>query len=520
MRFCHVRGFVMRGLLCMALVAGVIAGLSAQSEDERRAAALRDLLSLAQKVGVAESDITLAVFEGRLNPDWQLLARAWEALGAVASPDPTGPGFDVAKSNAEWNRRFGNISSATRINTIISGRPVTKTGRDFLFRSAVQAESRNERMGRQRTPALRFASIEVYAMSWQATYAGGRDLLKDDPNALRALDEAMAYWDGRERILGYINNDDYSDLRDTRFVANPLIGGQPRTLRPRFTSEELESEGRKWSYVHGKGFIVSAARLDAEEMAEVIVGGSGHESLERTMTLPGEDPDAWFAGRTDLKEMPRFEAAALRLGVVRRREAQQVLATIPGWTRARLQTLRAGAYAGPEDVIRAALDGDFKRFLGRDGSGPVGLWRRPRATFVDRALLSYHIAYGQLCKGRGALPFKPYGFQYEVTTELITTRGLQRTRQIVGREDVGAPHIWNLREPFGDEALRRWRLAQERASDSYAYTASDNPDPEDMAKGFAGFITSAGCDSDLTKQFEVNLWLLADGFPPLQQLLP
>jgi tetratricopeptide (TPR) repeat protein len=100
--------------------------------------ALERFIQVAADRGIPEKEITKAIFEGRLNPDFDDLELAWEALAeGQGSPSSSSGLINVALHNSmsqRWNSRFGSIADVGTVKTIVNGKEVSRTGNDLLLR--------------------------------------------------------------------------------------------------------------------------------------------------------------------------------------------------------------------------------------------------------------------------------------------------------------------------------------------------------------------------------------------------
>jgi hypothetical protein len=109
------------------------------SRDKVAALALEYFLKAAADRGIPEKEITKAIFEGRLNPDFDDLELAFEGLGKAEIPFSMRS--DIAIENAHyvhrnrlWIARFGSIADIGVVRTIVNGKKVSRSGDDILLR--------------------------------------------------------------------------------------------------------------------------------------------------------------------------------------------------------------------------------------------------------------------------------------------------------------------------------------------------------------------------------------------------
>nr|MDQ3804425.1 hypothetical protein [Acidobacteriota bacterium] len=117
---------------------------------------LEHFIRLAAERGIPERGITRALFDGRLNPDFEDLTLAYEGLGKPEQippeviarlkqsgrmkPNETTPPAryltDVYAQhrNKLWNQRFGSIADIGTVDTIVYGREVRRSANDILLR--------------------------------------------------------------------------------------------------------------------------------------------------------------------------------------------------------------------------------------------------------------------------------------------------------------------------------------------------------------------------------------------------
>jgi hypothetical protein len=205
-----------------------------------------------------------------------------------------------------------------------------------------------------------------------------------------------------------------------------------------------------------------------------------------------------------------------------------VLDTIRGWTPTRLRSDVSFLPYAYEDVLGDAFAGKFEPWLGRAPNWPDGLEDRAWGALLDVALLAYHTTFEQQCR---SVPGK-----WIEWTRVFSLQ--QRNRLGPVGPDFGFTKTVVVREPFfpafrvraeqrrggtldlsTDKALRVLSSAVTSAARGKLPPPTGLPNRRWFEQDFKMLLEKLGCTSDATQQLEVNLHLVADGFPPLQELL-
>ena len=487
--------------------AGGVAPVGAQRSRESTAV-LGKFLEDAAARGVAEQDITRAVFEGRLNPDYRDLELVREGLARDGDP------FPAASGGREWIRRFGSIGALQKVHTAVNGVAVVWSGRDILTHAAITSL----RVSDRGDVGYRYPELRRLPDSWRMRFDDVAAHLKNEPGA---LDEFTAYLGELDqqtdavKYFGYSDRRspdgetsaglfdarlDYDTLRTAKYLRE-LAGQPPLPLNRAATAGEREArrpqlEVEPWSYTHGAGFGISDA-LRARETAALRGKTLVLDVLVAALGAPSGPVDTLLAAG-------------------RRADAEQILKTLPGWTAARLAKSYRFADYRSRDFLDAVMRGEFEPWLGRQPEGPNGLKDRARGWYLDLAFAGYHGVFETAC------PSAP-GNWVAWTTWIETT-------QIGPFGPTGPPTIdskitVNIREPYLRPVTLRAKAGRMAKSDFAAeilraQQSGELQNLKALLGEFTRFLKDAGCTSDVTRQFEVNFYLLAEGFPPLQVLLP
>ena len=400
------------------------------------------------------------------------------------------------------------------MHTAVNGVAVVWSGRDILTHAAITSL----RVSDPGDVGYRYPELRRLPDSWRMGFDDVAAHLKNEPGA---LDEFTAYLgeldqqtdavkyfgysdrrspDGETSAGSFDARLDYDTLRTAKYLRE-LAGQPPLPLNRAATAGERAArrpqlEVEPWSYTHGAGFGISDA-LRARETAALRGKTLVLDVLVAALGAPSGPVDTLLAAG-------------------RRADAEQILKTLPGWTAARL----AKSYRFADYRSRAFLDaivrGEFEPWLGRQPEGPNGLKDRARGWYLDLAFAGYHGVFETAC------PSAP-GPWVAWTTWIETT-------QIGPFGPTGPPTVdskttVNIREPYLRPVTLRAKADRMAMSDFAAeiLRAQQNGELQNLKAllgEFPRFLKDAGCTSDVTRQFEVNFYLLAEGFPPLQVLLP
>jgi hypothetical protein len=489
---------------------GWAAGLEpvgAQRSRESTAVLSRFLEDAAAR-GVAEQDITRAVFEGRLNPDYRDLELVREGLARDGDP------FPAASGGREWIRRFGSLGALQKVQTVVNGVAVVWSGRDILTHAAITSL----RVSDQGNVGYRYPELRRLPDSWRMSFDDVAAHLKKEPGA---LDEFTAYLGALDKQTDAVNYFGYSDRRspdgatdagpfdarldyDTLRTAKYLreLAGQPplplnrASTATERTARRPQLEIEPWSYKHGAGFGISDALRTRETaalqgktlMLDLLVAALGAKS-----------------GPVDVL-----------LAAGRRADAEQILKTLQGWTAARLSKNYRFADYRSRDFLEAVMRGAFEPWLGRQPEGPNGLKDRARGWYLDLAFAGYHGVFETACP---SAPGPWVAWTSWIETTEIGPFGP------TGPPTIDAKTTVRIREPYLRPVTLRAKAGRMAMSDFAAeiLRAQQNGELQNLKAllgEFKRFLSEAGCTSDVTRQFEVNFYLLAEGFPPLQVLLP
>jgi hypothetical protein len=211
--------------------------------------------------------------------------------------------------------------------------------------------------------------------------------------------------------------------------------------------------------------------------------------------------------------MSEVEALSIRVVENRRHYAESVLATLTGWTPDRLRRDFEIAGYATGTFLRDVVTGQFTSWLGQAPEGPSGLTVRARGRYLDAAYTAYHQEFEAVCAARAPGPWT----EYRIQTDQVTVQGPAQIE--IGRTMLNERKfiVRNVYVDAFSERMMNKRGGQGDASIAGLLTGA--PPTADFRADFRRFLGISGCSSDLTRQMEVNLYLLADGFPPVQVLL-
>jgi hypothetical protein len=267
----------------------------------------------------------------------------------------------------------------------------------------------------------------------------------------------------------------------------------------------------RWSYTHEKGFEVSAGELAREEEARDVVRRASLNTLgalaETLQVVSGAMPEGPHP-------MTLIEAAGIVDAATRRAQAQAIVQTLATWTRRDLVPAPELAGYANGALIRDAIDGRFEPWV---GSQPATLGGVLPTHLLDTtvAAMAYQLAFSERC----ALEVPGPWIRYTYSLDLVTRSG----SGFETNRDTGEKHVVQLREPFVEPLARRLKAMLERSSASVvAQQLLFRPTvtQESATADFTRFLQRFGCGSPTTRQLEVNLHLMADGLPAVQQVLP
>jgi hypothetical protein len=274
--------------------------------------------------------------------------------------------------------------------------------------------------------------------------------------------------------------------------------------------EEQERADRvemlRWSYRHGSGFVISDRMRRRQSEAAALLGDLN------PYTLIVKTGEAMRAGKRLDATLPLDATTALAALAAQARMSyvERVLATLPRWTAARLQEGDAlTEHLSSDAFARDIFIGRFSGWLGEEPAGPITPVLQPaRGMDLDLGFVAYHRAYHKACGSDRAVDWTPV----EHKTDRVTSGPFGRE---IGRQNLSTIS-YNIRKLYADQYIA--------ASDYLDVSIrgrrrTDDVDRDRLESSVATWLTSAGCATDAVRQFEVNLLLATQGYPPLQRLL-
>ena len=418
----------------------------------------------------------------------------------------TGTDFPAASGGREWIRRFGSIGALQKVHTAVNGVAVVWSGRDILTHAAITAL----RVSDREMWAIATRSCAACPIAGALRFADVAAHLKNEPGA---LDEFTAYLgeldqqtdavkyfgysdrrspDGETSAGSFDARLDYDTLRTAKYLRE-LAGQPPLPLTRAATAGEREArrpqlEVEPWSYRHGAGFGISDA-LRARETAALRGKTLVLDVLVAALGAPSGPVDTLLAAG-------------------RRADAEQILKTLPGWTAARLAKTYPFADYRSREFLDAIGAESSSPGSGASPRGRTGSRIAPCGRDLDLAFAGYHGVFETAC------PSAP-GPWVAWTTWIETT-------QIGPFGPTGPPTIDSkttvrIREPYlRPVTLRakagRMAMADFAAEILRAQQSGELQNLKALLNEFPRFLKDAGCTSDVTRQFEVNFYLLAEGF--------
>jgi hypothetical protein len=363
----------------------------------------------------------------------------------------------------------------------------------------------------------RMIRLENYVDDFRLAAAGA--------GAPRVYARTERFMTRREQAPGFAATEDGEAVETPLNRAARTVGGG-RVLPRSFSGNERNAAAAD---------IVSIADARAEfdrYTAERAVSAAGRQPgagrspapSRGAPTVAPESPSTRENPPPGTVEIGLSETVDAALGIHRRDSIGPVLEAVRGWSPARLRSDVSFLPYAYEDVLGDAFRGNFQPWLGRAPNWPDGLQDRARGWLLDVAVLAYHINYAKQCR---SAPGKWVEWTRRTETQSYNRFG-----------PIGPPIVFEkssiVRAPF----LPAFRIRAERQrggmqdlSSGTALLIVSNtfkgiferprgtPNQRWFEQDFKMFIDKAGCTSDATTQLEVNLHLLADGFPPLQELL-
>lgn len=447
------------------------------------------LLDAAARAQIPLKEITKAVLQGQLLPPLAELVAARNAL----------PGASRGARDATWNARFGRIGDVGDVVTTVFGETRRMTGRDLLLRYVIYMQSSTGC-----SPVDRNRDSNIYCRLRDARivdYESG--LANADPDDRKKIDQQIEQLNQTFSVVTYFDNLAYEH------VYRPTGDYEHMRLATRSYSLDEDRDPAHWSYLHGQGFRISAGLRALEDRARSIVSNaslaerldSGVEIVFNTVVPCCRDG----------QPMDYANALFFLLRAARRDDATGVLGLVSDWTASRLVPARTFAGFQHERLLTDVFAGRFESWLGVPPSGPSGLSARARGWDLDVAFIAYQLAYQSECRHDTSTTWHAI----TVTNELVTKRGFQEISRYTTSEQK-----YEVRSPFAKPVLERLRDAREGARNQPVAGNSSPAITSVAAKAdFVQLLKSVGCDSDPRRQMELNLYLIAEGFPPLQDLL-
>ena len=305
--------------------------------------------------------------------------------------------------------------------------------------------------------------------------------------------------------------------------ASLTIGSRGNPARRFFTNDRNPARDDLLSIVDARAtFDRYTATRDADRQRRVAASPLAGDA----QTAPD-----WLV-RTELPQRSAAAAqttsSAIGLKSELRYTIEPVLAMVRGWTPARMRGDVSFLPYAYEDLLGDAFAGKFEKWLGRAPHWPDGLQDRAQGSLLDVAVLAYHTSFEQQCR---FVPGKWIEWERYSSSQQTNRFGPVGPAFTFHRTSV-------VREPFFPAFRVRAEQRRGGTLDSSAEgtlsmlgsgvrsAASGRtlrilglPNQGWFERDFKMLIEKLGCTSDATQQLEINLHLLADGFPPLQELV-
>jgi hypothetical protein len=314
-------------------------------------------------------------------------------------------------------------------------------------------------------------------------------------------------------------NDVYAN--DTRLLAEAEVEAVAAAAR-RAQEAAAYAARTHWTYRIGQGFKVSDWLQNREADARAL--------LNRTNTLTlGLSALQVMAGTASQRdgELSPVEAVSTIDFRNRRETAERVLATLSSTAPVRFSTQAIGG-ASLKGVMQLIFDGRFPT------AGRVIPLPDPKAASLDamyarllsgtsseqsdaayhrRIFKLYHAAYAGRCRADMTLPWERVQYPGE---ELIETVGpLDR---VVNQQTLVKPAVQDVREVYVP-VVKHYHPNKDQTDLGSSPNGESRPSNLVITQELTRFLQTHGCSSRVTRQFEVNLYLLAEGFPPAQEII-
>ncbi len=219
--------------------------------------AVEEFKDKAAELGIAERNITKAMFEGRFNPYFTDLTLAWEGLGNIDDVDPTKitslidnlkengmmqesailpermylHGVIAGIRNNVWNNAFGTVRGMGNVSTIADGKNLELSSKDLMLRQTM------------RLRGSRFKNAyPTLGRDENLTYDKAMDKLSRNPELQAALEAEIEALMKNQCAYSHFNlgsldkrshfnlEKDYYDLRRNRYVPSLSTKVQKKSI--------------------------------------------------------------------------------------------------------------------------------------------------------------------------------------------------------------------------------------------------------------------------------------------------
>lgn len=307
---------------------------------------------------------------------------------------------------------------------------------------------------------------------------------------------------------------------EAKRIAEQSLRDSVGRVRQQQRAEDVAARLR-WSYQQGGGFAVSKYVTDREKEAERVLSSTnrGTVLLSTMATMLG-------TSQPNPESMPAAEALALVQFRNRRESAAQVLSTLSGTSNRKFGEVRMTGYS-IDSIMQSVYDGQFPR-----AGTVVPTYDASRMTlsgvtaqlsesltkseswddvYMDWLFAHYHDVYAKLCRADRSMAWVT--LSYEATQATKTFGGT-----VVDKQTLVEGASREVRAPY-EYVLQKYHPNKIKIDLGEVVGGRRRSPPTAVTADLAKFLHINGCASAVTRQFEVNLYLLTQGFPSAQTIL-